>query len=79
MFALNLITAVVTTLFFLTITSTNGDKSLGSLYQCAHDLRGKVWVKNDREILIQGFNYDGKGPSAWFHGQLRPAKGKLRK
>ncbi|CAL8103499.1 unnamed protein product [Orchesella dallaii] len=42
---------------------------IGSLYQCAHDLRGEVFVKNDREILIRGLNYDGKGPAAWFHGQ----------
>lgn len=53
-------------------------KEIGSMYQCAHDFRGKVLVKNEREIIIEGMNYDGKGPAAWFHGQLRPAsKGKF--
>jgi len=53
----------------------SGDKQIGSLYQCAHDLRGLVIVKNEREVVIQGLNYDGKGPAAWFHAQKRGAKG----
>lgn len=50
-------------------------QSIGSMYQCAHDFRGEVFVKNDREIIIKGMNYDGKGPAAWFHGQLKGSKG----
>lgn len=66
------------TLWCVTGTASENE-DIGSFYQCAHGLRGRVWVKNDREIMIQGFNYDGKGPAAWFHGQLRPApKGSLQ-
>ena len=56
-------------------TSADDLIPLGSVYECAHDFKGEVFVKNDREIIIKGFHYDGRGPAAWFHGQLKGSKG----
>lgn len=64
--------------FFLIEAPTRGScepVKIASLYQCAHDLRGLVYALNDRQIFIQGINYDGKGPAAWFHGQLKGSEG----
>lgn len=63
------------TLLAIVVAVVAQGQEIGSLYQCAHGLRGKVFVKNEREIIIQGFNYDGKGPAAWFHGQLKGSQG----
>ncbi|CAL8075816.1 unnamed protein product [Orchesella dallaii] len=48
---------------------------IGDLFECAHALKGKVFAKNDREIVIQGFHYDGAGPAAWFHAMRKGIKG----
>src|SRR5207302_4765708 len=47
--------------------------SLGYLFECPHSLKGHVWAKNERQIVITNFHYDGRGPAAWFHAQLPPA------
>jgi len=60
---------LLTTAFAVSPSLQDDGTNIGSLYQCAHGLRGVVYVKNDREVLIKGLNYDGKGPAAWFHGQ----------
>lgn len=48
---------------------------IAPFYQCAHQLRGLVYALNEKQIIITGFDYDGRPPAAWFHGQLRGAKG----
>jgi len=47
---------------------------LGKLQTCAHDLEGFVFAKNEKEITITKFKYDGKGPNSWFHAQLPGSK-----
>ncbi|ODM88726.1 Protein Skeletor, isoforms D/E [Orchesella cincta] len=56
-------------------TATGQEKSLGKLPTCAHNLQGEVFVKNEREIIIKGFHYDGGGPAAWFHAMRRGTTG----
>lgn len=66
---------VLLTLLGIVVASAADEVEIGSFYRCAHGLRGKVFAKNDREIVIREFHYDGKGPSAWFHAQIRGSKG----
>ncbi|ODM90402.1 Protein Skeletor, isoforms D/E [Orchesella cincta] len=56
-------------------TATAVEISLGTLPNCAHKLGGEVFVKNEREVIIKGFHYDGKGPAAWFHAMRRGTTG----
>ncbi|ODM90401.1 Protein Skeletor, isoforms D/E, partial [Orchesella cincta] len=60
---------------YLPITTGQEGKSLGQLPTCGHALKGEVFVKNEREVIIKGFHYDGSGPAAWFHAMKKGAMG----
>ncbi|XP_013385801.1 protein Skeletor, isoforms B/C [Lingula anatina] len=47
-------------------TSYQG-KLIGSLSELAHQVRGTVYAVDEKRLRITGFNYDGKGPDAYFY------------
>ncbi|CAL8075812.1 unnamed protein product [Orchesella dallaii] len=49
--------------------------NLGPFYECNHGLKGEVFIKNEREIIVKGFHYDGKARLAWFHSMKKCTKG----
>lgn len=54
----------------------SGPVKIGPLYQCDHDVRGVVYAIHEKQIMITGFDYDAAGPSTWFNGMLKGAKGR---
>lgn len=74
-----ILSAALLCILWCVAETTSELQDVGPFFQCAHDLRGRVWAINERELLITDFYYDGNGPGAWFHGQLRPApEGRLQ-
>jgi len=43
---------------------------VGTLQNCAHEVKGEVVAINKKEIMIKGFGVE-PGPGTWFHAQLK--------
>lgn len=44
----------------------NYGRSIGTLKEYAHGIKGDVYAVDDTTIFIKGFTYDGTGPDAFF-------------
>ncbi|CAL8124113.1 unnamed protein product [Orchesella dallaii] len=42
--------------------------SIGRFQEYAHGLTGEVILLNERQYMIKGYNYDGRGPAVWHTG-----------
>ncbi|CAL8075820.1 unnamed protein product [Orchesella dallaii] len=71
------ITLITITILFTIEGTPTPETFLGDFSKCFPTLgvRGQVFVKNEREILVKGFYYDGECPVVWFHAMKRDLGG----
>eukprot|EP00088_Acartia_fossae_P019622 TRINITY_DN2145_c0_g1_i7.p1 TRINITY_DN2145_c0_g1~~TRINITY_DN2145_c0_g1_i7.p1 ORF type:complete len:224 (+),score=65.17 TRINITY_DN2145_c0_g1_i7:42-674(+) len=50
----------------LAVTSALAELKVGDFKTLQHDVSGSVFAKDDKTIVIYNFNYDGRGPDAFF-------------
>ena len=50
-------------MFFVTVS---GEKYIGSFTNHYHGIAGKVFAVDEQTLRIEGFEYDGDGPDAFF-------------
>merc|ERR1712027_235165 len=62
-FAMMFSLTILSALFVVTVS---GEKYIGSFTNYYHDIAGKVFAVDDQTLRIEGFEYDGDGPDAFF-------------
>ena len=58
----------------MSLLSVHSEKYIGSLTAYQHDIAGLVFAIDERTLRIEGFEYDGEAPDAFFFAGISGSK-----